>query len=997
MQPQITSDIFFTQRIGEAESSLQLLQALPVAVYTCEMNGYITMYNKAAAVLWGREPELGKDLWCGSWRIFRLDGTILPLDESPMAIVLKGKIIPERQEIIIQRPDGSKRNVISHPRPILDSSGGITGAVNTLMDVTERNIAEKDAANLVAIVQSSEDAIVSKTLDGIVTSWNPGAERLFGYTADEMIGQPILKILPPDRLREEPTILERIRKGERVEHFYTIRQTKQGKLIDISLTISPIRDSDGRIIGASKIARNVTDTIIARKKLEQSEERLQMALQATQLGTWDFHPLTGELNWSEECKKIYGLPPGQQIDFNVFSEHIYVDDRQYVETAIQKSMNPSGTGDYDISYRILRFDDNAVRWIRAQGKVYFNPLRQAELFTGTVVDITEQKQSQQALEESEQRIRLAVEAAKMGTFDWDLVSNDFKSSQRLNDIFGYQGQADISHLNLIESFHPDDKPVRDKAVADAPEKGSLSYEARIYWPDRSIRWIKVFGKIIYGNKGEALRMYGTVVDTTEEKKTLKSLEENEQRLNIVIQAAELGTWELNLLTRELIYSERYLQILGFASGSCPAHEVILMKIHPDDLDIRNKAIKEALIAGFLDFEMRIKPTPDTVRWIRSRGRVFFDEKNVPWRILGTTMDITEQKAAFSALQASELLFKTIANVSPVGLWMTDVNGKNNFVNDTWVDWTGIPITSQYDEGWIGAVLDTDREYVLNVCKKSFETKENFAVEFRIRRRDGQVRWMLSEGGPYYTINKEFSGFAGSVADITERKQQEMQKNDFLAVASHELKTPITSIKAYTQLLAKTYEKTDNDFLKNALGKMESQVNKMTKLVSDFLKLSKIESGKLQLNSETFNLNELVHEVVDDIQMVSGNHKILVNEDTPVKVLADRERIAQVINNFLNNAVKYSPDNKHISVKIEHADGVVTVSVTDKGIGIKPEEHDKIFERFYRARANTNTSFSGFGIGLYICAEIIRRHNGKIGVTSKEGKGASFYFALPVID
>ncbi len=217
------------------------------------------------------------------------------------------------------------------------------------------------------------------------------------------------------------------------------------------------------------------------------------------------------------------------------------------------------------------------------------------------------------------------------------------------------------------------------------------------------------------------------------------------------------------------------------------------------------------------------------------------------------------------------------------------------------------------------------------------------------------------------------------------------------MASHELKTPITSIKAYTQLLAKTYVDTDNELLKSALGKIENQINKMTKLVIDFLKLSKIESGKLQLDSEIFNINKLVREEAADMQMVSVNHKILIDEDKPVNISADRERIAQVVNNFLNNAVKYSPDDKQIVIKIEQSEAMVTVSVTDNGIGIKPDEHDKIFERFYRAKANTNTSFSGFGIGLYICAEIIRRHGGKIGVRSEEGKGATFYFTLPVID
>lgn len=196
MQPKTTSDIVSAQRIGETELTLQLLQALPMAVYACDPKGYITMYNKAAVELWGQEPALGKDLWGGPWRLFRMDDTALPFNECPMAKVLKGGMVHEEQEIIIQRPDGSKRNIIPHSKPILDISGKVTGAVNMLVDVTDRNIVKKEIANLAAIIQSSEDAIVSKTLDGIVTSWNPGAERLFGYTADEMVGQSILKILP---------------------------------------------------------------------------------------------------------------------------------------------------------------------------------------------------------------------------------------------------------------------------------------------------------------------------------------------------------------------------------------------------------------------------------------------------------------------------------------------------------------------------------------------------------------------------------------------------------------------------------------------------------------------------------------------------------------------------------------------------------------------------------------------------------------------------------
>lgn len=274
--------------------------------------------------------------------------------------------------------------------------------------------------------------------------------------------------------------------------------------------------------------------------------------------------------------------------------------------------------------------------------------------------------------------------------------------------------------------------------------------------------------------------------------------------------------------------------------------------------------------------------------------------------------------------------------------------------------------------------------------------QKFTFEFRFKSSSGQLRWGLSEGFPYFDDNGNFGGYAGSVTDITERKQNEILKNDFLAVASHELKTPLTSIKAYSQLLSKTYERANDAFLKNGLTKVETQVNKMTKLVADFLNLSKLESDKFSMDLEKFDINELVRDIASDIQMVAINHTIVLERRRPIFVIADKEKISQVVTNLLTNAVKYSPEDKNIQVTLKMEDGWVRVSVVDKGIGIKPGEHEKIFQRFYRSAFNDNISFSGFGIGLYISAEIIKKHNGKIGVVSDEGRGADFYFMLPVV-
>lgn len=255
------------QRKKESEAILQALQA---ALYTTDAEGRITFYNEAAARLWGIRPELGRDRFCGSWKLYWPDGTPLPHDECPMAIALKEKRTIAGMEAMAERPDGHRVPFLAFPTPLFDNAGELTGAVNLLVDITGRKIADETAQRLAAIVETSDDAILSKDLNGIITSWNNGAERLYGYKAHEAIGQPVTLLMPPDRQDEEPRILARIRQGERIDHYETVRQHKDGTLIDISLTVSPLRDGQGRIVGASKIARNIT----VRKQAEEQQRLL---------------------------------------------------------------------------------------------------------------------------------------------------------------------------------------------------------------------------------------------------------------------------------------------------------------------------------------------------------------------------------------------------------------------------------------------------------------------------------------------------------------------------------------------------------------------------------------------------------------------------------------------------------------------------------------------------------------------------------------------------
>lgn len=276
----------------------QLIQNLPAAIYVTDAQGRIAFFNDAAAALWGCEPELGKSEFCGSWKLYWPDGTPLPHDECPMAIALKEMRAIKGAHAVAERPDGTRVPFLAYPAPLFDAAGGLAGAINMLVDITtheqaeqrseairlenarllkaseieieQRRVAEEILQHLAAVVESSDDAILTKDLNGVITSWNTGAECLFGYTAAEAIGKPVTILIPEERQDEEPDILARIRRGERVDHYETIRRRKDGSLVNISLTVSAVRNRDGKIIGASKIARDITE----RRRTEEQQNLL---------------------------------------------------------------------------------------------------------------------------------------------------------------------------------------------------------------------------------------------------------------------------------------------------------------------------------------------------------------------------------------------------------------------------------------------------------------------------------------------------------------------------------------------------------------------------------------------------------------------------------------------------------------------------------------------------------------------------------------------------
>jgi len=365
-------------------------------------------------------------------------------------------------------------------------------------------------------------------------------------------------------------------------------------------------------------------------------------------------------------------------------------------------------------------------------------------------------------------------------------------------------------------------------------------------------------------------------------------------------------------------------------------------------------------------------------------------------ILNTVVDITEEVKAREAAIESENRLRMATEAAQLATWDLNLQNQTFIYSPRLSEIFGHPPETIISLKDIRKQVDrADMEnIVLKAYNKALKTG-NYLYEVRIYWPDGSLHWIKTQGVLLTDENKQPLRMLGTILDATETKRDEIRKNDFIAMASHELKTPLTSLKAYIQLLSKRLASSGDSFAINSLTKAGQQVNKMTDLIYGFIDLSKLEPGKLQLSVQEFELNELIADCISDINQTSPGHVIDFKPKDKIRVRADKEKIRQVAGNFLSNAIKYSNKGSRIIITCKKLKSSVKVSVIDEGIGIKSKDQEKLFQRFYRVENPRMKNISGFGIGLYLANEIIQLHKGKIGVESEEGKGSTFYFTLPL--
>jgi PAS domain S-box-containing protein len=380
-------------------------------------------------------------------------------------------------------------------------------------------------------------------------------------------------------------------------------------------------------------------------------------------------------------------------------------------------------------------------------------------------------------------------------------------------------------------------------------------------------------------------------------------------------------------------------------------------------------------------------------------------------VVHVTLDITtaveaaqKERFAFEVAEAQrkatsqiEERLRLAIDSAKLGTWHIDAQTRKLTASYRLKEFFGFHAEDEVDlDVTLQQIRDDYRDKVVKEIDLAITRAKPYDMEYPIiGYHDGKLRWVRATGRLYEAEAGRPANFSGTLMDITERKLDEIRKNDFIAMVSHELKTPLTSAKAHLQVLIGKARKAQDAFTTASLNKVHQQVEKMHTLIKGFLDVARLEEGKIHLNAQDFVLSDILKEAVEEVEVLTQSHKVITDFCEPVWVTGDKDKIIQVVNNFLSNAFKYSPKGTCIWVSCNKKDGMAIVSVKDEGFGIQPQDKEKLFDRFYRVQSQQTQTIAGFGIGLYLCAEIIQRHNGKIWVDSEPGQGSTFSFSLPL--
>ena len=921
---------------------------------------------------------------------------------------------------------------------------------------------------------------------------------------------------------------------------------------------SPIRRENGEVGGVLVTVIETTLKKKAEAELIESEQRLQFAIEAAEMGTFDYNPLSKKYTVNHRIIDWFGLNPNKPSDLKEVIYMVAEKDREKVIKAYKEALNYELGGMYDIVCTLIHPISKIERIIRAKGKASFNDEKIAYRFNGTIQEITEQYK----VEKEKEKLIAIIESSEEFIC---LARMDF-STQYINpaalEMLGwdnYEGRF------LIDCVYPDDRAFATTVLSEFVEKGSFQHEIR-FWNERTgvpfwLQWngfalkelpsdkviglasvspniterkkteeqrqisetnlrliihqapvaiailrspdyiveiansktlelwgrteeevmnkpileamfelqsqgikallddvyttgnrfsstelpVQIFrnGKLdlryinfsyepFYDADGKIDGIMPVGFDVTEHVLSRQKIEANEEKLNIVINASELGIWEYNIKTTDVIYSAHCSKILGFEGKTDLNHLTLISHFHPDDLTVRRDAFLKSFETGYINYEARVIWEDKSIHWIESKGKVFYNSNHEPERLLGTLRDITDEKKIQQQLQEREQKFRLLADSMPQHVWTSDTEGVLDYFNQSVLNYSGLTLEKILKDGWLQIVHPDDREENIRLWIDAITTGKDFLFEHRFRRYDGVYRWQLSRAIPQKDENGKIQRWVGTSTDIQEQKifatelekkvsertRELEQKNidldkmnkelqAFAYISSHDLQEPLRKIQTFASRIVEKEEHNLSDIGKDYFKRMKSAADRMQTLIQDLLVYSRTNTSerKFELIELKDLMEEIKRDIKEEIEQKQGVIEIL--ETCPVKMI--NFQLKQLLLNLISNSLKFSNslNPPHITISCETHIGkkfqnvklipdkeYCHIRISDNGIGFEQKYSEKIFELFQRL--NTKDKYIGTGIGLAIVKRIVENHGGTITAKGEINKGATFDIYIPTI-
>ncbi|MBA3868071.1 MAG: PAS domain S-box protein [Anaerolineae bacterium] len=984
------------QRKRAEDQFRAVLESAPDAIITVNAQGEIILVNARTEQFFGytRAEMLGKPIEILIPERFHRQHSV---HRNGYSAAPNARNVNVGLDLYAQRKDGSQFPVEISLSPTETEEGILT--ISSIRDITERKRAEESLARLAAIVQSSDDAIIAKTLDGIVTSWNGGAERLFGYSAPEMIGQPIQKLFPADQQGEETQIMDRLLRGEHIEQFETERVTKDGHLIPVALTITLVKDSSGNIIGASKIARDISQRKAAENALRENEDKLQTMFKLLPVGVSVMDKDKHIIQMNLALEEIMGMSMPNLV-LGKYRAWQYIDPDGKLLLPAEFPSERAFTEQQSISNVEMGIvkEDGTTIWTSVSAA----PLPHNQGAVIVTTDITERKQTEQALHYSLEQFYNTFVYASIGMALVNLDGCWLQVNQAVCEIVGYSVQ-ELLTKTFQDITHPDDldSDINNVQQLLAGEIQSYQMEKRYLHKLGHEVWVLLSVSLVRDDQGEPQHFVSQLQDISKRKQA----EQEVQRLLFVLDKMVEGVQIVSPDWRYIYINESAANQNNYTKAESLGNTMMEMFPGIDEtpfFDLMRRCRDE----GISDHMENHFTFPD-----KSMGWYDLRIQAIPDGVIILSTDISARKHADLVLQESERYLRLITQNSPDMMYIMDlIQRKATYLNR--MEFLGYSQNEIEEFGSLLSALHPDDKAIVmahwNEVMSDGDPNTVTMIEYRLQDKSGQWQWVQSRESIFKTTSEaKPTQILVTLSVITERKQAEQQAlelikereqvkilSDFVKNTSHDFRTPLSIISSSLYLLSKS---NDPEKQKRHFGIAEQQIVHLTHLLDRLQGMGRLDSV-IALALQPLDVNSLVSDWCANLRFEAKEKAVTVLGslwESSLMVQADFKELSLALSELGKNALGYTPLQGTITIRTSQEETEAVIEVRDTGSGISAAHLPHIFERLYRVDEARSLETGATGLGLSIAKRIIDLHQGRIVVESVVGEGSVFRVFLPL--